>query len=375
MDLIYNYQAATDPSPLTLSSEGRVRVQISRASKEGNVMCDYIHVTVPCGTEQEALFADAAGVTAGVDDPDDWSVTSNPEESDGTRTFTFVPKKSASELSSPAVLYVDGIVANTAGEAQVKIQTTYKDEESGPEETESAVLTVQKGKAEFYLRNFLSRKNAQDEIPCTAFQQGETIYLSWESNGDHFCLYVPGKSKALIETDNHFCTIADGIQETTTLILRAGVAGLSPKYLYEALTLQVENCPVRPFGTPQNLELQEIPCHGSWAGKTNINGILMGGLGFDDNASGIGHIEIRVYNGSTSIYEAQSNAMKLNLQQDNQTCAVNQKAYLSVPIPTGATVYVSYLVDWVKPNKTQGYGAWFTFLPYGVGTIESEEGV
>ncbi|SMH31983.1 hypothetical protein [Azospirillum agricola] len=125
-----------------------------------------------------------------------------------------------------------------------------------------------------FLRNFMATADGKPGVPCTQFNRGDKIVLSWESSGTHFTLYSD-KTGEIWSGGDKGRSIDAGLAADTTLVLAASLPmvgedaeadgdlglGLGSK-LYASLTVTIADPAIL---TPHELKV---------AGPSTLTGAL-----------------------------------------------------------------------------------------------------
>lgn len=380
---ILDIRIQTFPSPLAAAQSGKIYVIIQKTDEQVQTKCREIKVAVQWGTEASALVESVEDVSACSDDRDQWDAGKEGIEQVKRKGINyllihFIPKtEAAANLEKPACFWISCRVSKKIGTSGLLTQGIF-----GEGEPEVQEFEVEKGLAEFYLRNFLSKNSSQVSYPCTAFKKNTPIWFSWESSGESFALYAAGRPEAITETEKSSFCLQGGVSESTTFILRAAIERLEPMYLYETLTIEIEDpvvesmelwscfsgkgAKVNLFGTPVRLELPQADSRSMWLLTAETDGYLIGNLDFCFPASGSGRISARVC--TAEEYEVEETAFSGQITIDgNAGIPINKKASLCVPVPAGIPVSLSYLISYL--SIPEQFRIQFTFLPLGKGGI------
>ncbi|MBP2230048.1 hypothetical protein J2847_003351 [Azospirillum agricola] len=125
-----------------------------------------------------------------------------------------------------------------------------------------------------FLRNFMATADGKPGVPCTRFNRGDKIVLSWESSGTHFTIYSD-KTGEIWSGGGKDWSIDAGLAADTTLVLAASLPmvgedaeadedlalGLGSK-LYASLTVTIADPAIL---TPHELKV---------AGPSTLDGSL-----------------------------------------------------------------------------------------------------
>lgn len=248
---LIEFICAVDPEPLQTGRTGRFMVSVQPA--EGKAYCRNIVLSVPCGDEKKALFSDKKEKPRISMSSPYWMMLGDGEEStkDSINYYTYTLEcKDASHylLDYNLVFQIEGQVNKAPGQTGIEIIANCSADGKEYHDTDLVPISLEKACAKFYLKNFAASAADAPLIPCTEFEQGSDIRLSWESNGSYFRVYA-GKEIVYSGKDT-YCMIKGGVKRNTTYFLCASLVeisnecpdnGFTPLYLYENLSVTVTN--------------------------------------------------------------------------------------------------------------------------------------
>jgi hypothetical protein len=257
--LLLNYLIFTDPQPLQIGtpatpSSGTINICVSEGAT--TAYCSQIVIAVQVGNDAGSLFAQtpAAGVNTGK-----WTssaVKMVPGKALGSTggtwaQFIFTCQQSTDyDISYPLVFSFAGQVNTVAGDCSIAVAEASVTSGTPPGTPDNqGTFTVTLAQPQFYLVNFVTTATGSPTVPCTQFNNGDTINLFWESNGAWFEVYKKGDSTPFYSGAQSTCSLP-GIATDTTFFLIASsaapAAGFTPVQRYAGLTVTVTNPDLTP---------------------------------------------------------------------------------------------------------------------------------
>ncbi|MFE7129886.1 hypothetical protein ACFVIM_03425 [Streptomyces sp. NPDC057638] len=277
---LLTYTVSASPSRLPVS-DPQAQVSITAAAPADTpVYCGQILVSVPVGPGTTSLFLTppTASVSANT-----WAPTTGPRRSadpyavpgttdDYHETVIYDSTSGTRQPLADALnLGLRGAVNDAVGDITLRIReisgTSPDPATFTPKEKQ---VMVRKTPADFYLRNVTAARPGSNELPRTEFVKGESIYLSWESNGSNFTISLPDRSASPgsdpttshdTGTTTHY-ELASGLTRDTTILLTATLTGgavggttsggaSTDERLYATLPLTISN----PVLTPTSVDV------------------------------------------------------------------------------------------------------------------------
>ncbi|MFE4973576.1 hypothetical protein ACFRAR_15855 [Kitasatospora sp. NPDC056651] len=256
---LLTYRPSTSPAPLQASTPGtetQGRVNLAISADKNTVYCDQILLSIPKNAESGGAYFDSKPHFS--TSSDRWTVAAlvavTAEEIGGTGKAEYwrATLKSAGEeydqVEGTLDFGITGKLSTSAGTMNCYV-TEYSATTTGRKNYshETFVLPLPVTGPVFYLHTFLARGSASATAPKTVFTRGDSVYLSWESNGAWFRVY-DGEGNIVHEGAETFCSpSADHLTMDTTFTVEASMSStpegdsFKPVYQYATLALSVKN--------------------------------------------------------------------------------------------------------------------------------------
>ncbi|MFE4512968.1 hypothetical protein ACFRMQ_02055 [Kitasatospora sp. NPDC056783] len=324
---LLTYRPSTSPAPLQASTPGtetQGRVNLAVSAGKNTVYCDKILLSIPKDAESGgAYFASKPHISTG---SDRWNVASlvavSADEIGGKgkaeywRATLTSPGEEYDQVEGTLDFGITGSLSTSAGTMNCYV-TEYSAATPGRRNYshETFVLPLPVTGPVFYLHTFLARGSASATAPKTVFTRGESVHLSWESNGAWFRVY-DGEGNIVHEGAETFCSpSADHLTMDTTFTVEASMSStpegdsFKPVYQYATLALSVKN-PV----------LAALTVQGEISGQSGLD------------VAGTATVNYLTVNGSASVGSSLSVSGSASVRSN-----ITTDSYLSV----GSTVYAN----------------------------------
>ncbi|WP_018635263.1 hypothetical protein [Parafrankia elaeagni] len=230
---LFNYSSATSPSPLEAGSDPekgtRACINISVSRSDQNIYADKIAFSVPVNPQSgTAYFTENPRIAV---NDGRWKPVSLAAETEQELTehhqLTFRNANPNDPVTYPLIFSVSGLIATATGDPLlVQIVESSNTQPQNFTRKNPRTLTLPVIEPVFYLRNFLARSTDRPTVPRTRIDAGESLQLSWESNGSYFWLYDGSNAAPVFEgTGTSWSAPSGTILRDTTFIVKASAVG------------------------------------------------------------------------------------------------------------------------------------------------------
>ncbi|MCK9878516.1 hypothetical protein MXD59_22585 [Frankia sp. Ag45/Mut15] len=234
---LFDYRPATQPSPLEASGDPdqgtQASINISVGHRDQTLYADKIVISVPVYAQDgTAYFTESPRVAVNngtwqavaLHDQDDQDIILADAQH---QVFTFHNTDRDDPVDYALTFSVSGLIATATGDPLILQIGEFSGTTPGQFTRKSPrTLTLPVIHPVFYLRNFLSRNPYRPTVPQTRIDAGDSLQLSWESNGTYFWLYDgSGNDSPVYEgTDTSWSIPSSTIYNNTTFVLKASAA-------------------------------------------------------------------------------------------------------------------------------------------------------
>lgn len=229
------------PSVLGLGEEGQLTFKITNPSKQ-NIDERSLAFLMPCGDNESALSLNEESISL-LRCSEGWSLTpllkeDGTAESEDEKVKTFLFSYGGKKSPFPAgegteFVFKINPVSTVRGTAKIQLAIQKKRTE----------ISIKKGAAEMYMKNFIACKSKDQTYPDTVFENGHDIYLRWNGNATHYEVFGADVSELTSNSSGDTLrVIKGGLTQTTNLVLKGVmVDGESEDEMYLNLCIVIEN--------------------------------------------------------------------------------------------------------------------------------------
>lgn len=277
--MLLDYMLSTAPQPLATAARGVIDVYVRKG--EQPVFCNQIVIAVKIGDDADCLFRAAPMPTCSVNNGR-WTIQARKISGQEAglaagdwAQFIFTCIDAADfDITYNLVFGISGTTTPQAGTFELVVKET-SGTANNPDQFSDKIAQypIDVALPRFYVQNFTASAAASPTVPCTQFQNGQAITLSWESNGSWFQLFKKNEAAPFWAGSRTTCSLGGGVATDATFILMAtctgdpgqkSQGGFSPVTLYDSLSVTIAN----PDLTPR-----QIAC----AGNATVEGLMDAG--------------------------------------------------------------------------------------------------
>lgn len=315
-DPLFDYSAATNPSPLEAGSDPekgtKASINISVLHGEKTLYANKIAVSVPINPQSgTAYFTENPQIAV---NNDTWQPVSLAEDDDLIQpdanhyVVTFHNANPKTAVTYPLVFSISGLIAAAPGDPLlVQVVESSSTKPQGFTRKDARTLSMPVIQPVFYLRNFLARSASSPTVPRTRINAGDSIQLSWESNGSYFWLYDGENDTPRYEGTGTSWTVPSGtIHNDTTFVLKASAAdgtqqavpdGFETVEQYASLTITVKNPTLTGLTVTGSITAEStLDLYGSLTARDNVSVgealTVSQGLGVSGNITAWSELEV-----------------------------------------------------------------------------------
>lgn len=275
--MLLDYTLSTAPQPLATAARGVIDIYVRKGGQPA--FCNQIVIAVKIGDDADCLFLAAPMPTCSVNNGR-WTIQARKIDGQDAglaagdwAQFIFTCIDAADfDINYNLVFGISGTVNTRTGEFDLVVKET-SGATNNPDQFSDKIgqYPIDVALPKFYAHNFTASAAASPTVPCTQFQNGQAITLSWESNGSWFQLFKKSETAPFWAGSQTACTLGGGVASDTTFILVATCTGdpgrdnprggFAPVTLYDSLSVTVAD----PDLTPRR-----IAC----AGNATVGGLM-----------------------------------------------------------------------------------------------------
>ncbi len=367
-EVLLKYEFTTKPMLLQEGIYGQIFFHLSAADKT-EAELKLLMLAFPQGDEETDLFPTVSGMDCGCMTAG-WSFQKNKmQDKTGFITCSLLPDGQESrKVTGTIEFYVKGMIVSRTGQAAAAVQETSKLVSESSYSVRTASVAIKKTAREFYLFNFLTRRPSAPTFPCSVFQSGEPVEITWESTGTYYRLFRGDEPLPIYQGERSEYVLQDGIIRDTTFTLEA--RSVSSQVYYYYLTTTVHTANIRLFGEPMEVPVQQS-VQTQVSVSANTDGILIGSFEFLADTYGSAFISAELISEKLSIVPMEAGAFSGYMQESNGSrFRVKQAANLHIPVPANSFLILKSNIDHVTGSEL--FKVSWTWIPMGSGVLTSE---